>query len=105
MTPIGAEKDGLVLRGIQDAYFSGSIRKTKDCMSDMTRMGIFEVDIEKVIMDAGSTERKDGNSSSSQYVIYGTSTKGAEVCCGISGTNHPQRAGIVHWALTSFENK
>lgn len=105
MTPIEAQPDGLVLRRIQDAYISGRIRKSKVCMSDMTRTGIFEVDIERVIMDAALIERKECNPSNFQYVIHGTSTKGAEVFCGIAGKCHPENSDSVYWALTSFENK
>src|SRR5476649_218397 len=105
MTPIGAETDGLVLRKIQDAYLSGSIRKTKDFISDMTRTGIFEVDVEKVIMDAALIEQMDYNPSNNQYLIHGSSTKGAQMCCVISVNNHPHDINVSYWLLTSFENK
>jgi hypothetical protein len=112
MTPIGTGLDNLVLRRIQDAYLAGKVRKTKDCMEDMARDGLFEADVETVIMAAVSIEKamaarsvRASNPLNTHYVIHGTSTKGAEVYCKVCSNYHPRTSEFLGWVLTSFENK
>jgi len=111
MTPIGTELDGYVLRQIQEAYVAGKLRKTRDCMEDMLRDGLFEADVEKVVMDATSIEKampatseRASNPLNTHYVIRGTSTKGAEVYCKVCSNYHPRTNEFICWKLTSFEN-
>ena len=112
MTPTGTGLDDLVLRGIQEAYLAGKVRKTKDCMEDMARDGLFEADVEKVIMAATSIEKampatsaRASNPINTHYVIRGTSTRGTEVYCKICSNYHPKTNEFLGWKLTSFENK
>ena len=112
MAPIGTGLDDYVLRKIQDAYAAGKVRKTKDCMEDMLRDGLFEADVEKIIMDATSVEKamsatseRASNPINTHYVIRGTSTNGAEVYCKVCSNYHPQTNEFIGWKLTSFENK
>lgn len=112
MTPIGTNLDGYVLRMIQDAYIARKVRKTRDCMEDMLRDGLYEADVEKVIMEAVSLEKampatseRASNANNTHYVIHGTSTKGAEVYCKICSNYHPRTNEFIEWKLTSFENK
>jgi len=111
MTPIGTELDGYVLRQIQEAYVAGKLRKTRDCMEDMLRDGLFEADVEKVVMDATSIEKampatseRASNPLNTHYVIRGTSTKGAEGYCKVCSNYHPRTNEFICWRLTSFEN-
>jgi tryptophan synthase beta subunit len=111
MAPIGTELDDFVLRTIQTAYLAGKVRKTKDCMEDMARARLFEADVEKVIMDAGTIEKampatsdRASNPDDTHYVIRGTSTKGSEVYCKVCSNYHPQTNEFIEWKLTSFEN-
>lgn len=112
MTPIGTELDILVLRTIQAAYLAGKICKTKDCINDMARDGLFEADVEKVILDAGSIEKamsatseRASSPNNTHYVIRGSSTRGMEVYCKVCSNYHPQTNEFICWKLTSFENK
>jgi hypothetical protein len=112
MTPIGTGLDDLVLRTIQEAYIAGKVRKTKDCMEDMARDGLFESDVEKVIMDATAIEKampatsaRASSPNNTHYVIHGTSTKGAAVYCKVCSNYHPRTNEFLGWKLTSFENK
>jgi hypothetical protein len=91
---------------------AGKIRKTKDCMEDMTRAGLFEADVEKVIMDATSIEKampatseRASSPENTHYVIHGTSTGGTEVYCKVCSNYHPRTSEFIGWKLTSFENK
>lgn len=112
MSPLGTQLDGYVLRMIQEAYITGKLRKTKDCVEDMGRAELFEADVEAVIMSATSLEKampatseRAGNSNNTHYVIHGTSIKGVEVYCKVCSNYHPQTNEFIEWKLTSFENK
>lgn len=112
MAPIGTKLDEHVLRTIQEAYVAGKVAKTKDCMEDMDRDGLFEADVEKIIMDATAIEKampatspRASNPNNTHYVIRGTSTKGAEVYCKVCSNYHPKTSEFLGWKLTSFENK
>jgi hypothetical protein len=112
MAPIGTGLDDLVLRRIQEAYLAGKVRKTKDCMEDMTRDGLFEADVEKVITDATSIEKampatseRASSPDNTHYVIRGTSATGVDVYCKVCSNYHPQTSEFIGWKLTSFENK
>ncbi len=112
MAPTESEPEEHVLRGVQDAYLTRKVRKTRDCVACMARDGLFEADVEKVFMDATSNgnamakaDDKTGNPTNTRYVIYGKSTKGAEVCCRFSSNHHPETNHFIDWVLTSFENK
>jgi hypothetical protein len=112
MAPIGTELDGYVLRKIQEAYLAGKVRKTKDCMEDMLRDGLFEADFEKVVMDATSLEKampatseRESSPHNTHYVIHGTSTRGVAVYCKVCSNYHPQTNDFMGWKLTSFENR
>ena len=112
MPPIGTSLDEYVLSQIQKAYLAKEVRKTNDCMSDMTLAKLFEADVEKVIMDAISIEKamsatspKASNPNNTHYVIHGISTQGREVYCKVCSNYHPKTNEFIDWALTSFGNK
>lgn len=112
MPPLGTQLDGYVLRMIQEAYITGKLRKTKDCVEDMGRAELFEADVEAVIMRATSLEKampatsdRASNPNNTHYVIHGTSTKGVELYCKVCSNYHPQTNEFIEWKLTSFENK
>lgn len=112
MTPIGTELDDLVLKRIMDAYLAGKIRKTRDCMDDMDRAKLYEADVEKVIMAAGTidkampaTSERASNPHNTHYVIQGTSTTGVAVYCKVCSNYHPQTGEFICWKLTSFTIK
>lgn len=112
MTPIGTELDDFVLRTIQAAYLAGKVCKTRDCLGDMARDGLFEADVEKVLMEADSIEKAmpatsemASSPNNTHYVILGTSTSGVEVYCKVCSNYHPQTNEFICWKLTSFENK
>lgn len=112
MASIKSEQEDCVLRRIQNAYLARKVRKTQDCVESMARNGLFESDVEKVFVDATSTENavpttgeKVNNSTNTRYVIYGMSTKGAEVCCKFSGYLQPGANDSIDWVLTSFESQ
>lgn len=112
MTPIGTELDDFVLRTIQAAYLAGKVHKTRDCLVDMARDGLFEADVEKVLMDADSIEKampatseRASSPDNTHYVIRGTSTNGREVYCKVCSNYHPHTNEFICWKLTSFENK
>jgi hypothetical protein len=99
----------LVIREIQEAYLHGKINKTNDCIDDMLREGLFEADVEKVIMDATSIEKvmpatslKASSPKNTHYVIYGESTKCLKVYCKICSNYHPTTGEYLGWRLTSF---
>ncbi|NLV23244.1 MAG: hypothetical protein GXY54_00495 [Deltaproteobacteria bacterium] len=112
MSPIGTNLDAHVLESIQRAYLAGEVRKTKNCQKDMNDAGLFEADVEKVIMEANSigkamaaTSAKASNPNNTHYVIPGTSTSGIEVYCKVCSNYHPQTGEFICWKLTSFEKK
>ena len=112
MASIKSELEDCVLRRIQSAYLTRKVRKTRDCVENMARNGLFEADVEKVFVDATSTENavsttgeKTNNPTNTRYVIYGMSTKGAEVCCKFSSYLHPGTNDSIDWVLTSFESQ
>lgn len=112
MTPIGTELDDFVIRTIQAAYLAGKVRKTKDCMEDMARAGLYEADVENVITHAETIEKAmpatsamASNRSNTHYVIRGTSTSGVEVYCKVCSNYHPQTDEFIEWKLTSFTVK
>lgn len=110
MTLVEKEPEEYVLRSIQDAYLSRKVRKTLECIEGMARSGLFEADVEKIFMDAQTTGdgttaavRQGGNPNHTQYVIYGKSTSGAQVCCRFASKHHPNTNDFIQWVLTSFE--
>lgn len=112
MVSIKSEPEDHVLRRIQDAYLTRKVRKTRDCVESMARNGLFEADVEKVFVDATSTEKvvsttgdKADKPITVRYVIYGKSTKGAGVCCKFSSYHHPGTNDSIDWVLTSFESQ
>ena len=112
MTPIGTELDFLVLAEIKKVYLAKKIRKTKDCLSDMDEAGLYEADVEKVIMDANAIEKamsatseRASHSDNTHYVIHGISTKGVAVYCKVCSNYHPQTGVFIEWKLTSFTRK
>ncbi len=112
MTPIGTELDDFVLRTVQAAYLAGKICKTRDCMEDMARAGLFEADVENVITHADTIEKampatseRTSSHSNTHYVIRGTSTSGVEVYCKVCSNYHPQTNEFIEWKLTSFTVK
>lgn len=109
MTPIGTELDGLVLAEIKNAYLARKIRKTRDCLNDMDEAGLYEADVEKVIMDADAIEKampatseRASHPDNTHYVIHGTSTRGIAVYCKVCSNYHPQTGVFIEWKLTSF---
>ena len=99
----------LVIQKIQEAYLQGKIIKTNDCQDDMSRDGLFEADVEKVIMDATSIEKvmpatsvRASNPKNTHYVIHGESTKCLKVYCEICSNYHPRTEEFIGWRLTSF---
>lgn len=47
----------VIIHEIQLSYLQGKIIKSNDCQDDMRRDGLFEADVEKVIMEAKSHVR------------------------------------------------
>jgi len=112
MASIKSEAEDYVLPRIQNAYLTRKVRKTRDCVESMALNGLFEADVEKVFVDATSTENavfttheKTDTPINTRYVIYGKSTKGAEVCCKFSGYLYPGTNESIDWVLTSFESQ
>jgi hypothetical protein len=112
MTPIGTGLDGYVLREIQEGYLAGKVRRTRDCMQDMLRDGLFEADVEKIFLEATlikkampTTSRAASSPDNTHYVILGTSTKGVEVYCKVCSNYDPGTNEFIEWKLTSFQNK
>jgi len=105
-----AEELGLLrIQEIQQAYLQGEIIKTIDCQDDMGRDGLFEADVEKVIMEATSFEKVmpatsalATNPKNTHYVIHGESTKCLKVYCKICSNYHPTTDEFIGWRLTSF---
>ena len=99
----------LVIQKIQEAYLQGKIITTNDCLDDMSRDGLFEADVEKVIMDATSIKKvmpatsvRASNPKNTHYVIHGESTKCLRVYCKICSNYHPRTEEFIGWRLTSF---
>lgn len=112
MTPIGTELDGLVLTEIKKAYLARRIRKTKDCQADMDEAGLYEADVETVILHAAviekampATSERASHPDNTHYVIHGISTKGVAVYCKVCSNYHPQTGAFIEWKLTSFTRK
>lgn len=112
MAPVGTSLDGFVLRLIQDAYLARRLRKTAACLADMATDGLFEADVEKVIMEATSIEKampatseRASSRLNTHYVIPGANTKGKEVYCKVCSNYHPRTDEFVEWKLTSFKIK
>ena len=106
---LGAQLSKIVIAEIQDAYLKGRIILTKDCVDDMVRDGLFEADVEKVIMCATliakampATSPRASSSKNTHYVIYGESTKCLQVYCKICSNYHPINGDFLGWRLTSF---
>lgn len=111
MTPIGTALDDRVLRTIQDAYLAGKLRKTFDCQKDMICAGLYEADVEQIIMTATTIEKampatsvRASNQLNTHYVIHGTSTKGTKIYCKVCSNYHPTTDAFIEWTLTSFTN-
>lgn len=99
----------VVIKEIQEAYRQGRILKTNDCIDDMLRDGLWEADVEKVIMDAVSIEKVMSTTSprasshqNTHYVIDGESTKCVKVYCKICSNYYPDTGEFMGWRLTSF---
>lgn len=112
MTPIGTELDVFVLNEIKNAYLAKKIRKTKDCLNDMVEAGLYEADVEKVVMDAvaiekamPATSQRASHPDNTHYVIHGTSANGIAVYCKICSNYHPRTGDFIEWKLTSFKRK
>lgn len=112
MTPIGTGLDGFVLAEIKNAYQARKIRKTKDCQNDMDEAGLYEADVEKVIMDADAIEKamsatsgRASHPDNTHYVIHGISTNRVAVYCKVCSNYHPQSGAFIEWKLTSFTRK
>ena len=112
MTPIGTVLDGYVLCRIQEAYLAGKLRRTRDCMQDMLRDGLFEADVEKVVMEATlikkampATSHSASSPNNTHYVILGTSTKGVKVYCKVCSNYDHRSKEFIEWKLTSFTVK
>jgi len=110
MTLVEREPEEYVLKSIRDAYLTKAVRRTRECIEGMARERLFEVDVEKVFMDAlatgngGTAEAgHGGNQNHTRYVIYGKSTSGAQVCCRFASKHLPRTNDFIHWVLTSFE--
>jgi hypothetical protein len=109
MTQVERAPEEYVLKSIRDAYLTREVHRTRECMEGMAREGLFEVDVEKVFMDAQATgSGKTGevgpeNPDHTGYVIYGKSSTGAQVCCRFASKHHPKTNDFIHWVLTSFE--
>ena len=109
---LGSQLAALVIKEIQDAYCQRKIIKTKDCIDDMTRDGLFEADVEKIILEAVSIEKimpaaslLASSPKNTHYVIFGESTKRVTVYCKICTNYHPETDEFMGWRLTSFCNK
>lgn len=106
---IGEQLAALVIKEIQDAYCQGKIITTNDCINDMMRDGLFEADVEKVIMGASVIEKVMPATSSlassprnTPYVITGESKKCVKVYCKICSNYQPATDEFIGWRLTSF---
>lgn len=106
---LGDQLATLVIKGIQDAYHQGKITKTNDCVDDMLQAGLFEADLEKVILGATVIEKVMPAKSplatsprNTHYVITGESTKCLKVYCKICSNYHPSTDEFIGWRLTSF---
>ena len=110
MAPIGTALDRQVLRIIRQAYLAGKLRRTRDCVEDMLRDGLYECDVEKVIMEATviekampATSRRASNPNNTHFVIQGSGANGAEVYCKVCSNYHPLTNEFIEWKLTSFQ--
>ena len=108
-TNLGEQLAAFVIKEIQNAYLNGKIVKTNDCIDDMLREGLFEADVEKVIMGATSIEKampatspKASSPKNTHYVIYGESTKCLNTYCKLCSNYHPVSGEFLVWRLTSF---
>ena len=108
-TKLGDQLTAFVIKEIQDAYLIGKIAKTNDCVDDMLREGLFEADVEKVIMGATYIEKampatspKASSPKNTPYVIYGESTKCLNTYCKLCSNYHPVTGEFLGWRLTSF---
>ncbi len=106
------ELSPLILGQIQEVYGKKQLRKTKDCIDDMERDGLYETDVEKVIMNANKIEKvmsttseRASNPDNTHYVIHGESTAGVPVYCKICSNYHKTTNEFICWTLTSFCNK
>jgi hypothetical protein len=111
MAPTGTPLDGLVLKRIQQAYFQGLLRKTKDCMDDMSDAELYESDLEKVMSEASVIEKVMNATSSrasspknTHYVIPGMSTSNTAVYCKVCSNYDLHTDVFIEWRLTSFTN-
>ena len=108
-TKHGEQLAAFVIKEIQDAYLKGKIVITNDCFDDMLREGLFEADVEKIIMGATSIEKampatsqKASSTKNTHYVIYGESTKCLNTYCKLCSNYHPVTGEFLEWRLTSF---
>jgi len=99
----------VIIHEIQLSYLQGKIIKSNDCQDDMRRDGLFEADVEKVIMEATSIVKAMSansdlatNPKNTHYVIHGKSTKCLKVYCKICSNYHPTTDEFICWRLTSF---
>lgn len=102
----------VVIREIQGCYSRGELSESGDCINDMLRDGLYEADVEMVIMNADTIDKvmaakspRASNPRNTHYVIPGVSTKGRPVYCKICSNYHPETNEFIEWRLTSFCNK
>ena len=98
-----------VIKEVQGAHERGEIIVTDDCINDMIRDGLYETDIEKIIMHSSSiekamsaTSKKASNPKNTHYVIHGDSTSGMKVYCKVCRNYDPDTDEFTCWTLTSF---
>lgn len=106
---IAGQLETAIIKEIQDLYINGKIYKTNDCMNDMLRDGLYEADVEKVIMESTTIAKvmpasspKASNSLNTHYVIHGTSTKGDKIYCKLCTNYDSKMNELIAWRLTSF---
>jgi hypothetical protein len=102
----------LVIGQIQETYSNRQLRKTIDCIDDMEQDGLYEADVEKVIMNSTNIEKvmpttseRASNPNNTHYVIYGESTAGVPIYCKICSNYHKTTNVFICWTLTSFCNR
>jgi len=106
---IGEQLAPIVIKDIQGAYQRGELVVTQDCIRDMTKFGLYEQDLQKVIMNAAriakampTSSPRASNTKNTHYVIYGESTSGILVYCKVCTNYNPHTDEFVCWKLTSF---
>lgn len=109
VSEIGEQLAPHVIKDIQGAYQRGELIRTEDCRRDMTTFGLYDQDLQKVILSAvkiakvmQASSLRASNPKNTHYVIYGESTSGVLVYCKVCTNYHPQTDEFICWKLTSF---